>query len=145
MDEPKVVQLRLDPTGVAAPAQRAAIIASQVVGVALRALANDEVSPPAIQGGHLRYQFYGLEMTDSERQQIYINCILSKGFQDLARGVRETLEEAKFYLDAMKLPPRHNALETASRFGIFEKKSRKTKLSKFARSCECKPYSANDI
>lgn len=98
MTKPQALQITLNPNGVAQPAQRVVIIASQVVGTALRALAKDDLSPPDMQGGHWGYQFNGLEMTDAERRETYQNWILSKGFQDLARGVRETLEEAAFYL-----------------------------------------------
>lgn len=105
MTEPQALQITLNPNGVAEPAQRVVIIASQIVGTALRALANDDLSPPDMQGGHWGYQFNGLEMTDAERRETYQNWILSKGFQDLARGVRETLEEAVFYLAMIKREP----------------------------------------
>ncbi len=51
------------------------------------------------------YQFNGLEMSDDERRETYQNWVLSKGFQDLARGIRETLEEAVFYLAMVKKEP----------------------------------------
>lgn len=105
MTKPQALQITLNPNGVAEPAQRVVIIASQVVGTALRALANDDLSPPDMQGGHWGYQFNGLEMTDAERRETYQNWILAKGFQDLARGVRETLEEAAFYLAMIKCEP----------------------------------------
>ena len=38
-----------------------------------------------------------------ERRETYRNWILSKGFQDLARGIRETLEEAVFFIEMAKL------------------------------------------
>ncbi len=105
MSEPKALHIELNPNGVAAPAQRALIIASQVVGICLRGLANDDLSPPEMQGGFIGYKFDGLEMSDAERRETYQNWILSKGFQDLARGVRETLEEAVFYLAMVKRQP----------------------------------------
>lgn len=105
MTEPQVLQITLNPNGVAGPAQRVVIIASQSVGTALRALAKDDLSQPDMQGGYWGYQFNGLEITDAERRETYQNWILSKGFQDLARGVRETLEEAVFYLAMIKRKP----------------------------------------
>lgn len=107
--EPHLVTL--NPNGVAAPAQRVATIASQVVGTCLRALANDDLSPPELQGGSISYRFSGLEMSAEERREIYQNWILSKGFQDLARGVRETLEEALFYIAVGKLALRRMTLQ----------------------------------
>lgn len=105
MSELPRLEVTLDPNGVAAPAQRAVIIASQVVGICLRGLANDDLSPPEMQGGFIGYKFDGLEMGDDERRATYQNWLLSKGFQDLARGVRETLEEAVLYLTMMKRNP----------------------------------------
>ncbi|WP_053240021.1 hypothetical protein [Pleomorphomonas koreensis] len=105
MSEPPALQITLNPNGVAAPAQRTVIIATQVVATALRALANDDLSPPEMQGGPLGYQFTGLEMSDEERRVTFQNWILGKGFQDLARGIRETLEEAVFYLAMIKREP----------------------------------------
>ena len=88
--ELKALHITLNPNGVAAPAQRAVVIASQVVGICLRGLANDDLSPPEMQGGFIGYKFDSLEMSNEERRETYQNWILSKGFQDLARGVRET-------------------------------------------------------
>lgn len=105
MSEPNALYIKLHPNGVAAPAQRAVIVASQVVGICLRALANDDLSPPEMRGGFIGYKFDGLEMSDDERRETYQNWLLSKGFQDLARGVRETLEEAVFYLAMIKREP----------------------------------------
>ena len=106
MAESKNLHIELNPNGVAAPAQRVVIIASQVVGTCLRALANDDLSTPEMKGGYLGYQFSGIEMSEDERRETYQNWVLSKGFQDLARGVRETLEEAVFYLAMVKMEPR---------------------------------------
>lgn len=104
--EPKVLQISLNPNGVAAPAQRAVVIASQVVGICLRGLATDDLSQPEMRGGFIGYGFGSLEMGDEERRETYQNWILSKGFQDLARGVRETLEEAVFYIAMIRCQPR---------------------------------------
>lgn len=105
MSEPRALHIELNPNGVAAPAQRAVIIASQVVGICLRGLANEDLSPPEMRGGFMGYKFDGLEMSEEERRETYQNWLLSKGFQDLARGVRETLEEAVFYLAMIKREP----------------------------------------
>jgi len=58
-----------------------------------------------MRGGFIGYKFDGLEMSSDERRETYQNWILSKGFQDLARGVRATLEEAVLYLAMMKRAP----------------------------------------
>ena len=102
MTEPQTLNIQLNPNGVAAPTQRAVIIASRVVGTCLRALANDDLSLPEMKGGYMGYKFGGLDMTENEWRETHQNWVLSKGFQDLARGVRETLEEAIFYLGMIK-------------------------------------------
>lgn len=102
MLEAQTLHIELNPNGVAAPAQRAVAVASQVVGICLRGLANDDLSPPEMRGEFMGYKFDGLEMSDEERRETFQNWLLSKGFQDLARGVRETLEEAVFYLAMVK-------------------------------------------
>lgn len=96
--EPDRLVLQLNPNGVAAPAQRIVIIAAQVVGTLLRALARDDLSEPDMQGGQVGYRFDGLEMDEAERRATYENWVLSNGFRDLARGIRESLEEAYLYL-----------------------------------------------
>lgn len=99
MADPQQIVITLNPNGVSAPVQRVVIIASEVVAIALRALAKDDLSQPDMQGGMFGYRFGGLEWDEVERRQTFENWILSKGFQDLARGIRETLEEAALYLE----------------------------------------------
>jgi len=106
-NQPNRLEIRLDPNGVAAVAQATVTLAAHVVGTLLRALERDDLSAPEMQAGHFGYQFSGLEMEPSERREAFKNWVLSKGFQDLARGVRTTLEEAVLYLRtaAMKHGP----------------------------------------
>jgi hypothetical protein len=55
MTEMKAVHIELNPNGVAAPAQSVVIIASQVVGRCLKALANDDLSAPDMKEGYWGY------------------------------------------------------------------------------------------
>lgn len=105
--EPPGILITLDRNGVATPAQRVVM----VVGTCLQALANDDLLPPELQGGFITYRFRGPEFGVEKRREIYQNWILSKGFQDLARGVRGTLEEALFYIDMGKLELRRATLQ----------------------------------
>jgi hypothetical protein len=95
------LHVNLDPNGVAVPAQRAALIASDVVAACLSTIAEGELSKPEIPGQFISYRINGPEVTSDERRQLYQNWLLAKGFQDLARGIRETLEEAIFYLTVL--------------------------------------------
>lgn len=104
-NEPRTLRLQLNPNGVVAPARRAVAIASQVVGICLRGLDGGDLSPPETQGWFIGYSFDGVDVSEEERRETYRNWILSKGFQDLARGIRETLEEAAVYLAMIKHQP----------------------------------------
>jgi hypothetical protein len=103
------LHVNLDPNGVAVPAQRAALIASDVVAACLSAVAEGELSKPEIPSRCISYRFNGPEITSDERRLLYQHWLLAKGFQDLARGIRETLEEAIFYVTmlARKSGPTH--------------------------------------
>ena len=103
MTAPRHIQITLNKDGVAASLQRVTLLASHVVGTSLRALDNDDLSPPEMKAGFVHLGFGNLAMSEDERRQMFRNWILSKGFQDLARGVRETLEEAIFYIELTKL------------------------------------------
>lgn len=108
---PKALHITLNPGGVADPAKRAVLIATQTVGTCMRALEADDLSPPSL-GGPLGYRFDGLpDMTVDEKRAMFGNWLLSKAFQDLARGVRETLEEAIFYLEMIQMKSGMTTLE----------------------------------
>jgi hypothetical protein len=107
MSDPQHIHVTLNPAGVVEPLQRIVIVASEVVSAAMNAIENGHLSPDIMHGGYIGYKFTGLELSDEERRETYRNWMLSKGFQDLARGVRETLEEALFYLRAIEMKSGH--------------------------------------
>jgi len=90
------VNLNVD--DVAAPAMQAALIAAQVVAAGLNAFDEGELIEPELKGDPVTYLFRGPALTSDQRRELYQNWLLSRGFQDLARGVRATLEEAASYL-----------------------------------------------
>lgn len=104
MEELKSVHITLQPDGVAAAANRIVVMASQVVGTCLRALEADDCEEPRAWGGDFGYQFQGLELSPLERREAFKNWVLGKGFQDLARGVRATLEEGLLFLKMLQMP-----------------------------------------
>jgi hypothetical protein len=103
MSEPTPIHITLQPDGVIYPTRRAAVFAANAVGTYLRALEGDDLTPPQMVGGNVNYQFAELGLDNVELKEAFQNWILSKGFQDLARGVRETLEEAAFFLRMLNL------------------------------------------
>lgn len=102
MNEPTQVQLTLQADGVIAPAQHAALIASEAVGTCIRALEKDDCTPNEGWGNAIKLQIKGLDVSADARRQIFIRWALSKGFQDLARGLRSSLQEALFFISMLE-------------------------------------------
>lgn len=102
MADLKRLHITLHPDGVAAPAQRVVALVSEAVGTSLRALDKDECTEQEAWGGPWGYRFTGLDLPPEERRETFRNWVLAKGFQDLARGVRETLEEALFFIKMLE-------------------------------------------
>ena len=105
MKQVKALKMTLHPDGVAAPAQRAAFAAFEVVSACLTDFSEGELNKPELPNQFIHYQFKGPELTSEQRRQMYGSWLLAKGFHDLARGVRETLEEAKTYLEMVTWQP----------------------------------------
>src|SRR6202521_929244 len=53
---------------------------------------------PEMPNLFIRYQIRGPEMISDQRRAMYENWLLARGFQDLARRIRESLGEAALYL-----------------------------------------------
>lgn len=106
MNSTPKLEIRLDANGVAAPAQRAAWQCNEIVAFCLQAAReSDFAGQPKIETEGMAYHLTGPEMETAERLQLYESWLLSKGFHEQARGVRETLEEAVFYLEMLKYRP----------------------------------------
>jgi hypothetical protein len=111
------LQINLNANGVAAPAQRAAWQCSEIVTFCLQSAAASDLSKqPEIVTNAMAYKFTGPEMTAAERFELYENWMLAKGFHELARGVRESLEEAIFYVELL------NSQQTHTTWGDFQTK-----------------------
>jgi len=103
MVEPPHITLVLQPDGVIAPTLRVLQQTVEVVSFSLSALENADLSqPPKFEGS--RFQFLvGGDVPAAVRKESYTNWLLSKGFQDLARGIRLSLEEALLYNSIVEL------------------------------------------
>lgn len=75
---------------------------TNAVGTFLRALDTDPCTDLDPKRYGYGYRFNGLTLTTEERRLDFQNWILAKGFHDLARGVRETLEEAYLYVGILQ-------------------------------------------
>jgi len=105
MKHVKALQITLHPDGVAAPARRAAFTAFEVLSACLTAFSQGELNKPELPNQFISYQFKGPELTSEQRREMYASWLLAKGFQDLARGIRETLEKAIMYLEVVTWQP----------------------------------------
>jgi hypothetical protein len=100
------LQITLNRDGVAAPVHRAAMVCTDVVAAALTAFAEGRLIRPTMPNQDVRFEIRGPEIRSDERRRMYESWLLAKGFQDLARGVRESLEEAALYLALISRPPK---------------------------------------
>lgn len=99
------LQLTLNRDGVAAPIGLAALVSIDVIAASLTAFADVDLKKPIMPNQFLRFQIRGPEMTSDQRREMYQNWLLAKGFQDLARGVRQSLEEAAVYINLLSSGP----------------------------------------
>ncbi len=98
MSEPTQILLTLHPHGVAAPTLRAVEQSTEIVSFYMQSLEKADLSK-APEFERARFQVKFSSAANSEERKVhYTSWILSKGFQDLARGIRTTLEEAYFYI-----------------------------------------------
>lgn len=100
----KPVQITLNPSGVIAPALNALRKTIEVVSLCLAALEKGDLSvPPPICGVGMQLSFASETRDVDERQNIYKQWVLTRGFHELARGLRLSLEEAYLYVGVAKL------------------------------------------
>ncbi|WP_363350193.1 hypothetical protein [Methylocystis echinoides] len=92
------VQMTLNPNQVVAPAQEAARLAAHVVAECLSSMSGRELAEPMPASAALGFRFPGPNLTSEDRRASYHNWLLAKAFQDLARGLRASLEEAFLFL-----------------------------------------------
>jgi hypothetical protein len=105
------VTLTLQPDGVVAPALQAIQASLEVISFCLAALDKEDLSKPTqLDSAGFEMRFQGPNLDADQRKQLYTNWLLAKGFQDLARGMRRSLEEAAVYV----------AVVSAAKQGLFE-------------------------
>jgi hypothetical protein len=100
------LRLELNRDAIAVPAEQAAMISMDVIAAALSAFAEGRLTKPKMPDQFVQLLVNGPEMTSGERRAIYENWLLLRGFQELLRGVRGSLEEAALYLKLIANPPR---------------------------------------
>jgi hypothetical protein len=97
VEEPGRLVVTLNIDGVLAPLHRAIRDAVDVVTFCLNAIEQGDLSRWP-QDDMMRFVLsFTDEVSAEDRKATYTHWLLSKGFQDLARGIRRMLEEAFFY------------------------------------------------
>lgn len=91
--------MTLHADAVVAPALRAVAQSVEVVSFCLVSIENSDLSKPVeFDGSRFQLSFSSSENRSvEERRASYESWLLSKAFQELARGIRQMLEEAFFY------------------------------------------------
>jgi hypothetical protein len=113
MSEPTQITLTLHGDAVVAPALRAVEQSVDVVSFCMQSLEKTDLSkPPEFESSRFQMKFTGTNVSAEERKTRYMNWVLSKGFQDLARGIRGMLEEAYFYISMMDFLIKGSAQKT---------------------------------
>jgi hypothetical protein len=91
------ITVTLNTAGVLAPVQHAVRQTVDLVTFCLNAIEQADLSDwPQTDLMRFNLQFRD-ELSAEERKTAYVHWLLSKGFQDLARGIRQALEEAYVY------------------------------------------------
>lgn len=98
------VTVNLNRDGVVRPALQALQTAGGSIVLSLRALETaDLTGPVAVNGPLMAFQFEGVAGDADARRAKYRDWLLAKGFQDLARGLRESLEEAFVWVKVVEM------------------------------------------
>lgn len=94
-EPPKFIRLHFNLGGISAPALKAAQLASDTVMIGLSALdAHDFSEAPQIEGSTIQLKFRPKDGTDDEWRDECKSFLVRKGFQELAKGLKESLDEA---------------------------------------------------
>ena len=98
VEVPEQLQLQLNPVGVIHLMMRSLHQTIEVMNIALEAMEKAEVTNEVqTKGSKITFTYKGAKLTEAQAKEARRNWMLSKGFQELARGVRSALEEAYIY------------------------------------------------
>lgn len=94
-----LVEIKLNPSAVVAPILRALTETIEVTSICLKAIDDATLAEIAEVTGSrgLTFTYRGVGRSEEQKKTGYTNWLLSKGFQELARAVRQSLESAYIY------------------------------------------------
>jgi hypothetical protein len=113
---PKKIHISLDPRTVVITIATAIKVSTDAVAIFLTALETTDVTNlPAVPGELLQFRLHGLDA--DEHKRTLKAWIFAKGFQDLLRAVRQSLEEAYVFTRVVEWPDgRIAGLELRARY-----------------------------
>lgn len=106
------LHITLTADGVMAPALAAMKLNSEILSLTLATIDNADLDdPPDLPTGFFRLKFPGPNVSADDRRAAYGSWLLAKGFQDISRGVRESLEAAYIFIECVNLPDQRSTIE----------------------------------
>lgn len=111
MSEPPRIPMKMtfDFSAASAPVRKTVQETLEVLGLAIPAIEGADLrEAKPLDRGSVTWTFSG-SRTPDERRTAHLNWLLAKAFQDLARGVREALEEG-YYLGTLAVNARDKTL-----------------------------------
>lgn len=128
-DSGAYIPITLNPAGVTTHTHKSVFLASRAVQVFLQHLGEHDFNVVPQSAIGIGYSFQDSQVSDTEMRQMLESWVLSRAFHDLARGVRESLEEAELYIFCLKYIGRPISLiEFNNDTAIFK---RKVQMKKF--------------
>jgi hypothetical protein len=109
------LQLALNLDAIIVPTQHAVVLSSELVDFLYEAMATADLSKKP-SNDVTRYKFKTPDITAADRRAMFENWIFSKGFQDLMRGVRTSLEQAYVFLELATRPQKAKSDTTLAEF-----------------------------
>lgn len=99
----RFLNVTLNKDGVIGPAMEALRTAAGAIVVSLRAIDEADLEGPVeIAGPAMAFRLEDGQADAATRRDRYRTWLLAKGFQDLARGLRHTLEEALLWVELVR-------------------------------------------
>jgi hypothetical protein len=101
-----VIEVNLNADGVVGPALAAMRDSLHIIALSLEALTNSDLRiVPNIPSSFTKFTFAAPANEDlAERRATLTRWLISKGIQELARGIRQSLEEAYLYVSLCQMP-----------------------------------------
>jgi predicted KAP-like P-loop ATPase len=119
------VNLTLNLDAILAPTQNAAVLSTELVDFMFDAMGKADLSKKPANDA-TQYKFKTPEISAAERRAMFENWLFLKGFQDLMRGVRASLEQAYLFLELLTRPQKTKSDTTLMDFlAPFRRKAAK--------------------